>query len=125
MSYFFAAYFVPFYGLCIRCFWVFGRPGVAIDPSNGFLWFDLVILMTDIFCMVYVMDFAWRYAKGQNYSKFIRYTKAILQKILFLDVLDTEKDWMIKYYNLYRNCMVSLMNLVTYGLQSMPWVIFR
>jgi hypothetical protein len=123
MSYFFANFFVPFYGLCIRCFGVLGQPGVAIDPSNAFLWFDLAILMIDVVCMVYVMDFARRYANGQNYSKLVEYVKGILQKILFLHVLDTEKNPMIKYYNLYRNCMVALMTLVTYGLQSMPWVL--
>ena len=84
MSYFFVAYFIPFFALCIGCFGVFGFPGVAIDPSNGFLWFDLAILMTDLVCMVYVIDFMRRYASGNNYSRFIRYTEPILERVLFL-----------------------------------------
>ena len=100
MSYFIGAYFVPLYTLCFRCFGVLARPGVAIDPSNAFLWFDLSILMTDIFCVVYVMDFARRYAKGENYSKLVKYVQGILQKILFLAFLDTEKHPVIKYYNI-------------------------
>ena len=123
MSYFFIAHFIGFFTLCIRCFGVLGLPGVAIDPSNGFLWLDLAILMTDLGCMVYVMDFMRRYATGDNYSKFIRYTKPILEKILFVPILDTEKDPKVKFYNLYRNCICGLMTLVTYGLQNMPWVL--
>ena len=84
MSYFFITHFAAFFGLCIRCFGVFGMPGVAIDPSNGFLWLDLAILITDLVCVVYVMDFMRRFASGQNYSKLIRYVKPILGKILFL-----------------------------------------
>lgn len=84
MSYFFAAHFVAFFSLCIRSFGVFGSPGVKADPGNGFLWLDLAIIMTDLFCMVYVMDFIRRYASGENYSKFIRYTKPILEKVLFV-----------------------------------------
>jgi hypothetical protein len=123
MAYFFIAYFIPFFTLCLRSFGVFGLPGVAIDPNNGFLWLDLAILMTDLVCMIYVMDFLRRYASGKNYSRFIPYTEPILQKILFLDVLDTEKNPKLKYYNIYRNCISGLMTLVTYGLQGMPWVL--
>jgi hypothetical protein len=64
MAYFLTAYFIPFFTLCLRCFGVFGVPGVTIDPSNGFLWLDLAILITDLVCMVYVMDFLRRYASG-------------------------------------------------------------
>ena len=84
MSYFFAGHFIAFFTLCIRCFGVLGLPGVTIDPSNGFLWLDLATLMTDLVCMVYVIDFMRRYASGDNYSKLIRYTQPILDKILFV-----------------------------------------
>ena len=84
MSYFFITHFAAFFGLCIRCFGVFGLPGVAIDPGNIFLWYDIALLMTDLVCVVYVMDFMVRYARGENYSKFIRFINPILEKILFL-----------------------------------------
>ena len=86
MSYFFIAYFIPFFTLCIRCFGVFGHPGVVIDLTNSWLWADLTILMMDLVVIVYVMDFMRRYAIGNNYSKFIRYTQATLDKVLFVGV---------------------------------------
>ena len=84
MSYFFAAYFFAFFGICIKSFGAFGQPGVSIDASNGFLWFDLAILMTDSVCLVWIMNFLRRYANDQNYSKIIRYTKDSLDKVLFV-----------------------------------------
>ena len=123
LSYFFIAHFVAFFGLCLRCFGVFGLPGVAIDPTNIYLWLDLAILQSDLVCVVYVMDFMLRYAKGQNYSRFIPYMKGTLVKIMFWPNQDTESNPKIKYYNFYRNSMVGLMTLITYGLQSMPWVL--
>jgi hypothetical protein len=84
MAYFFAGHFIAFFTLCIRCFGVLSLPGVAINPSNAFLWIDLAILMTDLVCMVYVMDFMRRFAIGDNNSKVIRYTEPILEKMLFV-----------------------------------------
>ena len=86
MSYLFGSYFVAFFGICIRAFGALGVPGIAIDASKGFLWFDIVLLITDCVCLVWIMDFMRRYANGENYSKILLYTETTVERVLFVPV---------------------------------------